>query len=439
MSPRADVSEFLGRRREKIRAALHAWTETAQSNESVFSLSAVVEAYLSGTNLGDVATVGSSSIYLERKRASNAPTVLVLGSHDASQLIPADPAATLALARETSMGPGVGSLFGSTCAFVEGAKAALEATMDEPVNLKVLSVGPTDRPEACLAEVGMDNIDAIFVTNSVAWDISHPTITTGSRGRLLLEIAVDGSHALNDEVFAGAVRNPLGRLTTLIGSLRDDRGRITIPGFYDRAIMATEADRSAFREGGYDPNDWLGGMTLSRPAGSLSALERATLWPVVSVLDVSPSDHNVLTTAANAKATLAFYLIPDQRPVHVEAAVRTWVTEQLPDNLPSSVSVISMARPYRCDPSTPALSAQIAAVRGLGGKAPTLIPGGGAAGAGEITYLTGAPVAFAGLIGPVQGWGTAAETLPWPVFDHGVKIAADTCTQLGSQRRSRSS
>jgi len=429
------VSEFLERRGDKIRAALGAWTETALANDHVFSLSTVVESYLTSTNLGDVQSTGQSSVYLERMRGDDdAPTVLILGSHDISALSTSNPAATLSHPQETSSGPGVASLFGSTCAFVEGAKATLEAGIEESINLKVLSVGPEDRPEACLSTIGMDGIDAIYATNSIAWDLEHPTITTGARGRLLLQITVDGGQALRDEIFAGAVRNPLSRLCQLLGSLRDDRGRIAIPGFYERAIRPTDDDRGALRAGDFDPNDWIAGMQLSRPAGSLSALERSALWPVVSVLDVSATDSELTTTPAGATATLACYLVPDQRPVHVEAAVRRWVEEQLPDNLPSTVSVLSMARPYRAQQSHAALAAQMAAARRVTSKAPTLVPGGGALGAGEITYLTGAPVGFAGLIGPANGWGTTTETLPWPLFERGVHLAAATCNQLRQRR-----
>lgn len=429
------MGEFLGRRREKIRAALDAWVTTADTSGSVFSLSAVVEAYLTSTNLGDVRAVGESSVYLERTRGGDdAPTVLVLGSHDATGLVPANQTTPVAQAQETTVGAGIGSLFGPTVAFVEGVKADAEAGIAESINLKVLSVGPQDRAESCLAAVGMDDIDAIFATNSIAWDLEQPTLTTGARGRLVLQVSVDGGQALRDEVFAGAVRNPLGRLGQLVGSLRDDRGRIAIPGFYERAVMPSDTDRAALRTGGFDPNSWIAGMQLSRPTGSLSALERSTLWPVVSVLDIAPTDHDLSTTPAGATATLAFYLVPDQRPVQVEAAVRSWVTDQLPDNLASTVSVTSMARPYRADPANIALAAQIGAARRISSQAPTLIPGGGASGAGEITYLTGAPVAFAGLIGPAQGWGTMAETLPWPLLERGIHMAAATSAALGARR-----
>lgn len=434
MESRGQVAEFLGRGQEKIRAALQAWTETARATETVFSLSTVVESYLVSTNLGDVETVGTSSVYLNRARSAGGPTVLLLASHDTSKLIETDTAPQLALGQETFAGPGIGSLFGPTVAFVEGAKVTLEGELDESINLKVLSVGPKDRPEACLAEIGMDSIDAIFMSNSVAWDLAHPTVTTGARGRLVLQISVDGGNTLGDELFAGAIRNPLGRLTQLIGSLRDERGRIAIPDFYDRAIVPSEAERNALRASDYDPNSWLAGFNLSRPTGSLSALERATLWPVVSVLDIAPTDHDLNTTPAGATATLAFYLVPDQRPVQIEAAVRTWVADTLPTNLPSTVSVLSMARPYRCNPTSAGLTAQIASARKVGGQTPTLIPGGGAAGAGEITYLTGAPVSFVGLIGPQHGWGTSNESLPWPLFEQGVQIAAGTCGRLGARR-----
>src|SRR5207237_8619247 len=48
--------------------------------------------------------------------------------------------------------------------------------------------------------------------------------------------------------YGGAIANPATVLVEMLASLHDERGRITIPGFYDQVRPLTDADRAARSE-----------------------------------------------------------------------------------------------------------------------------------------------------------------------------------------------
>lgn len=361
-------------------------------------MSSVVEQYFEAANLGDTWLDGDM-VFTERVRAgADAPNVLVIGAHDLPAS--ADRGEYVGADATAVRSPGIASRFGPLVAFVDGFKAALNVAFDEPVNIAFASLGGQTRPESAIDAGPMDDLDAVFLTSSVCWDPHQPTLTTGSRGRLILDVELRGGRAVDDATFAGAVRNPLNKLVEILGTIRDDRGRITIPGFYHRAAPPNEQERAALTSNGHDPDAWGDRLDVSRPRGALSATERATLWPVVSISDLRTDGTPHTLTPASATATLSLYLVPDQRPVEIEAAVRSWIESRVPADLASSVTLVSMDRPYRSAPGQQAVAAQARALTRVHGRPPVLVPGGGVYGAGELHFASGAPVGFAGICGP---------------------------------------
>ena len=437
MAARADVDSHLGRRGAAIDAALSEWCVPDLSDADRVN---VVQSYLVQADLGDAGRVGGgTSVMAERCRAAPAaPTVLIVGTHDIGQLAKTESNPARPFDPTELRGPGLGSTFAPTVAFAEGFKATLTADQGDSVNIRILSIGPGESLTAALSAINTDDIDAVFFTNSVAWGPNHPTITIGARGRLEVQITITAGQLVNDATFAGAVRNPLNKLVELLGGLRDPQGKVAIPGFYRRANPPGGSDRAELTKDGFDPNEWIGGLDVRRPAGSVSALERATMWPAVSISDIDAPDTTGTSTPASATATLSIYLVPDQRPVEVEAALKSWVKQQVPANLAATVSVLSIARPYRSSPDQLAVAAQSRAASRIHGRAPLFVPGGGAIGAGEVQFATGASVGFAGICGPRNGFGSADEVVPRALFDLGISQAAETCLQLRRRTALRS-
>jgi len=422
---KADVASHLAERRDILSRFFSSWGAPTLDESERRSLLAD---YFIAAKLGNTNRVGSSeSLFVAPRRAnSNRPTILVIGRHDSLDLASAPPAA---VADSGIVGPGVASRVGPTIAFAEGVRAANTLTEDDPVNVRYLSLGAGEQLSALPPSLWED-IDVAYLTNAVVWSPHHPTLTTGSRGRLVAEVSLAANESINDYVAAGAVRNPLTTLTKILGELRDGKGRIAIDGFYDRALKPDSAARSSFTRDEHDADAWVQHVSIPRPAGSISALERATVWPGVSVLSVSSDPTDGQTASATAKATIALYLVADQRHIEIEQAFRTWFADRAPADLRPTVHVIESSRPYRCAPDNRAVEAQTRAAYRLFNRQPILVPGGGPPGAGEAAFLLSAPVGFAGVSSPTATYGSLAESLPWTHFDAGAALAAETCLQL---------
>lgn len=296
--------------------------------------------------------------------------------------------------------------------------------------MSILSLGEGDTFSSIAPTLFLGHIDAVVVTSAANWDASYPTITTGSRGELVAQLSLSGGANIDDYLTSGALRNPLTTMMQILGELRDDRGRIVLPGFYERAQAPDPAVRSAWSVEDFDANAWTNDLGAPAPTERLSSLERASLWPGVSVLAVNSADSDGRNTPSSATAVLALYLVPDQRHAEVEAALRTWFIEQAPDDLLPQVAIQAASRPYRAAPDSAVVAAQARAAYRLHGRRPVLVPAGGPAGSGEVAFGAGAPVAFAGMAPPSVGYGTVSELVPWEQFDAAVAMAAETLLQL---------
>lgn len=425
MAVSADVDQHLDRNYPNLRDTFLEWSRLGpreQRNDAVL-------AYFEQANLGDTESIGSASAVTSRSRADKgAPNLLILGSHDTSDLSPSTGRAS-SVAGDELRGPGTGSLIGPTMAFVEGFKATVMTPGDEPVNMHALSVGPGDTAAALIAELALTDLDAIVMTNAVAWAPEQPTVTTGSRGLIEAHLTVTAGEQLHDQAYAGASLNPLNRLVDVIASLRGDGGRIALPDFYERAERPERGLFDSFDD------TWVESLGGARPSGSLPSLDRATQWPVISLLDIE-TDAEGGAAPRSATARVAMYLVPNQRPVEVERSIRQWFTAQMPENLVGTVRIERAARPYRSHEDLVA-TAQQQAIKKVYGRTPLIVPAGGAIGAGELHYQTAAPILFAGICGPRQRWGSTDEALTQSLFDKGVAVAAETCLQLAKKSSAR--
>ena len=107
-------------------------------------------------------------------------------------------------------------------------------------------------------EIGSDNLgtfvaenksklkaDVILISDTAMISLEHPSITTGLRGLSYVEVEVTGpGRDLHSGVYGGAVANPINVLASMIASLHDENGRVTIPGFYDKVVELTATERT---------------------------------------------------------------------------------------------------------------------------------------------------------------------------------------------------
>jgi acetylornithine deacetylase/succinyl-diaminopimelate desuccinylase-like protein len=213
----------------------------------------------------------------------------------------------------------------------------------------------------------------------------------GARGIMSLEATIYGPlRALHDGHYGNWVPNPAAMAATLLAQMRDDNGRILIPGFSDQVRAITPAEQSALKNLPPVGDALKQEFGIGRTEGN-EDLPASIMRPALNVRGIRAGQ--VGDAAANAIPTTAvvsidFRLVPDQTPAAVRAAVehflagRGWtVVGDEPDRAArlAHPRIIRLAwdsgyPALRSDMSSPAAKAVIAAATHAAGAPVVVMP-----------------------------------------------------------------
>ncbi len=279
-----------------------------------------------------------------------------------------------------------------------------------PVTLKLLIEGEEESGSAnfpALLEAERERLacDVIVVSDALMWAQDVPSMCTGMRGVAVAEIDLRGPERdLHSGSFGGAVPNPLHALAGLIAGLHDQDGRVTLPGFYDKVVPVSPAEREMFARLPFDEQAWLDEAGHSRAAGGeagFSTLERIWARPTGEVNGMwggytGPGGKTIIPSQAHAK--LSFRLVADQDPADVAAALREYVAQRTPPGIEATVT-ISEPGVRAC--FSPVDSAAVAAARRAMerafGREVLFTREGGSGPEADLAAILGAPLVFLGV------------------------------------------
>src|SRR5258708_1206016 len=164
-----------------------------------------------------------------------------------------------------------------------------------PCNIKFMIEGEEEVGSSNLSIFVKQNkarlkADVVLISDTSMISMEHPSLETGLRGLSYLEVEVTGPERdLHSGVYGGAVANPITILAKMIASLHDENNHITIPGFYDDVVKATDTERKLMAEAPFDEKEYkddLGvkelwgekGFTTNERTGIRSTLELNGIW-----------------------------------------------------------------------------------------------------------------------------------------------------------------
>ncbi len=121
--------------------------------------------------------------------------------------------------------------------------AALDATKAEKIvpnyNIKVImdfeeELGSPRLPDAVVKNAELLKADILIIYDGPQHITNKPTLTFGARGIATIALTTYGPVVpQHSGHFGNYAPNPALRLSKLLASMKDDEGRVTIPGFYD--------------------------------------------------------------------------------------------------------------------------------------------------------------------------------------------------------------
>lgn len=302
---------------------------------------------------------GAPAVFAEWPSADpNAKTVVVYGHHDVQPVDPVElwsfapfePAVVDGPDGEKLLGRGASDDKGQVFYHLLGLRANLAASgrTSPPVNLKILVEGEEESGSPKFSQLLHEErdrlgCDVIVVSDTGMYGAGATTVCVGMRGLTDCQIDLHGPDVdLHSGSFGGAVPNPLTAMAHLLAGLHDERGRITLKGFYDKVIPLTDRERELLAKLPFDESDWLTTANSRATTGEAgySTLERIWARPTCEIHGfwggyTGPGHKTIVPTDAHAK--VSFRLVADQQPLDVQAAFRAYVEANVPAGITADV------------------------------------------------------------------------------------------------------
>jgi acetylornithine deacetylase/succinyl-diaminopimelate desuccinylase-like protein len=207
----------------------------------------------------------------------------------------------------------------------------------EPANnVKVLIDGEEEKGSpsirgVALAHKDLLRCDALLIQDGPRHQSERPTIAFGNRGFAHVVLVVYGPRQpLHSGHFGNYVPNPAERLARLIASMKDEHGRVTVAGYYDRVQLST-ADKKVLAETGDDEaaiRRRLGIRTAERVGASL---QEALQYPSLNVRGMaaaSVGDKGANVIPHQAIADLDLRTTPETPPEYLFGLIERHVEAQ---------------------------------------------------------------------------------------------------------------
>ncbi|MGA7307768.1 MAG: M20/M25/M40 family metallo-hydrolase [Pseudolabrys sp.] len=256
---------------------------------------------------------------------------------------------------------------GQAMTFIEACRAFKAVTGKLPLPITMMIEGEEECGSKNLFAFVRDNAaefkrDLALVCDTAMWDQKTPAVTTSLRGLVYEDVKITcADRDLHSGVFGGAAQNPLRLLSQILGEMWDDKGRVTIPGFY-QGVKDLPADIKADLKGlDLTAEKFLGPIGLKKPAGEQDRMliEQITTRPTAEINGIiggytGEGAKTVIPGEASAK--VSFRLVGEQNPEKVRDAFRAFVRARLPADCKVEFGNFGLAPPIQLSFDNPALT-----------------------------------------------------------------------------------
>ncbi len=205
--------------------------------------------------------------------------------------------------------------------------------------------------------------DIILVSDTSMIGKETPSITTGLRGLAYWEIEVDGPNRdLHSGHFGGAVKNPINALTEMLAQVVDDKGRITIPHFYDDVLPIPEEERKMIAAIPFSQEEYNKAIDVNDVFGEegYSTLERNSCRPSFDICGIwggytGEGAKTVLPARAFAKVSCR--LVANQNYETISQAFVDYMLSIAPQGVRVHIKSLHGGSGYVCPIDLPAYKA----------------------------------------------------------------------------------
>lgn len=315
-------------------------------------------------------TEGHPIVTADYLHAEGKPTVLVYGHYDVQPVDPLhlwdSPPFEPAIRNDKLYARGATDDKGQLFLHVKAVEAILKQEKELPVNIKFCIEGEEEVSSPNLPlflEQNKDKLaaDAILISDTSLLSPGKPAISTGLRGLCSMELTIETANTdLHSGSFGGGVPNALHAMVTLLASLHDENGRVSVHGFYDGVQELSPEMREEFAKQQFDEEQLKKDLNLDALFGEegFSFVERVGARPTLELNGVyggfqGEGSKTVIPKEAHAKITCR--LVADQDPQAVLNAIEAHLNAHTPVGAKLTFEPKEKAFAFNIDPSHPML------------------------------------------------------------------------------------
>jgi len=170
--------------------------------------------------------------------------------------------------------------------------------------------------------------DALVIFDGPVHASMRPTVVFGNRGITQATLTVFGPRApLHSGHYGNYVPNPALRLATLLASMKDDEGRVLIPGFYD-GVRLTDADRVTLKDVGDDEAALRARLGIARAESVGASYQESLQYPSLNVRGMAAGGVGEVATntvPSTAVAEIDIRTTPETDGEHLYELVRAHI------------------------------------------------------------------------------------------------------------------
>ncbi|MFB5678561.1 dipeptidase [Paenibacillus terreus] len=387
-------------------------------------------------NVEIIPTKGHPLVYADHLHAPGKPTLLVYGHYDVQPVDPLHlwetPPFEPSIRDNKIYARGATDDKGQVFMHIKAVEAILRQEGQLPVNIKFFIEGEEEISSPnLLAYLSNDaerlTADAVLISDTALIEKGKPAICTGLRGLCSLEVAVHTANTdLHSGSFGGGVPNALHAMVSLLASLHNDKGEVSVAGFYDDVEPLSPAMKAEFTKQGLNEEKLRTDLGLDTlyGEGDYSFVERVGARPTLELNGVyggfqGEGTKTVIPKEAHAKITCR--LVANQNPQDILDKIERHLHEHIQPGARLEVIQGEKANAFNIDPSHPLLqSAADAFERVYGTRAVFTKDGGSIPIVETFSRVLTAPVVLMGFGLPEENLHAPNEHFHLENFDKGL-------------------
>lgn len=388
-------------------------------------------------------TEGNPIVFGQTEQKPGRPTILIYGHYDVQ------PEGDVSLWDSNPYEPeirngriyarGTGDNKGQIFAHVKGYEVYKSAYGEPNVNLKFMIEGEEESGSVQMHSFAekyreMLKADVTIWSDAGLHTNGSPIVLLGLKGIASMKIHVKGPNRDIHSQFSSVLPNPVWKLTKILSSLKDEKGNVLVPGFYDGAIRPSEKAMDAIRAipGTLQDyrDDW-GVDELVHDVDKEQFYSRYMYEPTLNCGCICAGDPTASKNIIpyEASAWLDIRTVPNQ--THVE------VCEKIKDYILSlgisGVSVEYMGNsPAYTDMGNPFVQPTVDVLRQVWKREPILYPALGGSGPFHVfNVIIGAPCIMVPFADAEQHEHGPNESIPVECFKLGIETSVELLRRFG--------